>query len=230
MTDVTTSETVRLRPMRADARRNYDPPCRGRPSRLRRARQRGVDRGDRSYRRCRRGYALSALSPPHRPGRGCLPRRRRRTRGERRAASDRDRSREALARWLEAFVSYAAAKRTFLTELHEAFEKNPDLAVSSREKIGAATGRILAARTGCGRRQARHRSARAHAARRRDVHGKRRNREAEPRSAHVRPRRHPSPLTSANQTMRSSASPTTGSADGRGVSRRHPLIGAAHAG
>ena len=51
---------------------------------------------------------------------------------------------EALAQWLKAFVAYAAAKRTFLTELHEAFEKNPDLAVSSREKIGAMTGRLLA--------------------------------------------------------------------------------------
>ena len=51
---------------------------------------------------------------------------------------------EALTRWLEAFVAYAAAKRTFLTELHEAFGKIPDLAVSSRERIGAATGRLLA--------------------------------------------------------------------------------------
>lgn len=49
----------------------------------------------------------------------------------------------ALTRWLEAFVVYAGNKRTFLTELHEAFEKNPDLAVSSRERIGAATGRLL---------------------------------------------------------------------------------------
>jgi len=50
---------------------------------------------------------------------------------------------EALSSWLEAFVAYAAAKRTFLTELHEAFEKSPDLAPSSREKIGAATDRLL---------------------------------------------------------------------------------------
>ena len=49
----------------------------------------------------------------------------------------------ALVAWLKAFVRYAQAKRTFLTELHEAFEKNPDLAVSSREKIGATTGRVL---------------------------------------------------------------------------------------
>jgi AcrR family transcriptional regulator len=50
---------------------------------------------------------------------------------------------EALAGWLEAFVAYAAAKRTFLTELHEAFEKNPELAVRSRERIHAATGEVL---------------------------------------------------------------------------------------
>jgi AcrR family transcriptional regulator len=50
---------------------------------------------------------------------------------------------DALTTWLEAFVAYAAAKRTFLTELHEAFEKSPDLAVSSREKIAATTGRLL---------------------------------------------------------------------------------------
>jgi len=51
---------------------------------------------------------------------------------------------EALTQWLEAFVAYAAAKRTFLTELYEAFGKCPDLAVSSRERIGATTGRLLA--------------------------------------------------------------------------------------
>lgn len=51
---------------------------------------------------------------------------------------------EALKLWLEAFVAYAAAKRTFLTELHEAFGKSPDLAVSSRERIDASSGRLLA--------------------------------------------------------------------------------------
>ena len=33
------------------------------------------------------------------------------------------------SRWLEAFVRYASTKRTFLNELHEAFEKNPELRV-----------------------------------------------------------------------------------------------------
>jgi AcrR family transcriptional regulator len=51
---------------------------------------------------------------------------------------------EALVAWLEGFVRYAQAKRTFLTELHEAFEKSPDLAVSSREKIAGAVGTVLA--------------------------------------------------------------------------------------
>lgn len=50
---------------------------------------------------------------------------------------------DGLVGWLEAFVRYAQAKRTFLTELHEAFEKSPDLAVQSREKIAAAAGSVL---------------------------------------------------------------------------------------
>ena len=49
----------------------------------------------------------------------------------------------ALAGWLEGFVHYAQAKRAFLTELHEAFEKNPDLAIQSREKIAAAAAAVL---------------------------------------------------------------------------------------
>lgn len=49
----------------------------------------------------------------------------------------------ALVAWLEGFVRYAQAKRTFLTELHEAFEKNADLALSSREKIADAVGTVL---------------------------------------------------------------------------------------
>jgi AcrR family transcriptional regulator len=51
---------------------------------------------------------------------------------------------QALADWLQAFVRYAQAKRAMLTELHEAFEKDPDLALSLREKIGAAAGLVLA--------------------------------------------------------------------------------------
>jgi AcrR family transcriptional regulator len=50
---------------------------------------------------------------------------------------------QGLVDWLDAFVRYAQAKRTFLTELHEAFEKNPDLAGATREKIAAAAGTVL---------------------------------------------------------------------------------------
>jgi AcrR family transcriptional regulator len=50
---------------------------------------------------------------------------------------------EALVTWLDGFVRYAQAKRVFLTELHEAFEKNPDLAPASREKIRVAAGLVL---------------------------------------------------------------------------------------
>jgi AcrR family transcriptional regulator len=50
---------------------------------------------------------------------------------------------QALVEWLVGFVKYGQAKRVFLTELHEAFEKNPDLALSSREKIGTAVASVL---------------------------------------------------------------------------------------
>jgi AcrR family transcriptional regulator len=50
---------------------------------------------------------------------------------------------DGLVAWLEGFVRYAHAKRTFLTELHEAFEKSPDLALQSREKVAAAAGTVL---------------------------------------------------------------------------------------
>lgn len=62
---------------------------------------------------------------------------------------------DGLAAWLRAYVDYARAKRTFLTELHEAFEKNPDLKSASRERVTAACATVLeraqragAARTG----------------------------------------------------------------------------------
>jgi AcrR family transcriptional regulator len=44
----------------------------------------------------------------------------------------------AMVAYLEAFIRYAAGKRRFLSELHEAFEKNPDLRVESRERIDGA--------------------------------------------------------------------------------------------
>jgi AcrR family transcriptional regulator len=49
----------------------------------------------------------------------------------------------ALVAWLEAFVLYASGKRRFLNELHEAFEKNPDLRVGARERIENALSIVL---------------------------------------------------------------------------------------
>jgi AcrR family transcriptional regulator len=49
----------------------------------------------------------------------------------------------ALVAWLEAFVLYASGKRRFLNELHEAFEKNPDLRVAARERIESALSIVL---------------------------------------------------------------------------------------
>jgi len=50
---------------------------------------------------------------------------------------------EAVVAYLEAFVRYAQSKRNFLNELREAFEKNPDLRLDSRERIDAATDRVI---------------------------------------------------------------------------------------
>jgi AcrR family transcriptional regulator len=49
----------------------------------------------------------------------------------------------ALVAWLEAFVRYASSKRRFLSELHEAFEKNPELRIASRERIEGAVSIVL---------------------------------------------------------------------------------------
>jgi AcrR family transcriptional regulator len=48
-----------------------------------------------------------------------------------------------LSSWLEAFVAYAKTKRTFLNELHEAFERNPALRVELRERMMDALERVL---------------------------------------------------------------------------------------
>lgn len=49
----------------------------------------------------------------------------------------------ALEAWLLAYVDYGRTKRVFLNELHEAFEKNPDMKVASRDRITAAADRVL---------------------------------------------------------------------------------------
>jgi AcrR family transcriptional regulator len=50
---------------------------------------------------------------------------------------------DGLVQWLQAFVKYAQSKRVFLTELHEAFEKDPDFKLSSREKLATASDTVL---------------------------------------------------------------------------------------
>jgi AcrR family transcriptional regulator len=57
---------------------------------------------------------------------------------------------DALAAWLEAFVAYAESKRTFLSELHEAFEKDPALKVDSRNRIVIALSDVLVRAQGAG--------------------------------------------------------------------------------
>jgi AcrR family transcriptional regulator len=49
----------------------------------------------------------------------------------------------AVEAFLWAFARYAKTKRTFLNELHEAFEKNPDLRLRSRERIDLAMSLVL---------------------------------------------------------------------------------------
>ena len=49
----------------------------------------------------------------------------------------------AMVAWLEAFVRYAMGKKRFLNELHEAFEKNPELHSASRERIVGALSIVL---------------------------------------------------------------------------------------
>jgi AcrR family transcriptional regulator len=50
---------------------------------------------------------------------------------------------EGLAGWLEAYVRYAQSKKTLLSELQDAFSKNPQLKLDSRERIIAALSRVL---------------------------------------------------------------------------------------
>jgi len=50
---------------------------------------------------------------------------------------------EAVVAFLEAFVRYAQVKRTFLNELREAFEKNPQLRSQCRERIDHATNLVV---------------------------------------------------------------------------------------
>ncbi|MGH9030136.1 MAG: TetR/AcrR family transcriptional regulator [Acidimicrobiales bacterium] len=49
----------------------------------------------------------------------------------------------ALEAFLRAFVRYAQGKRTLLSELHEAFDKNPNLKLRSRERIDQAMDLVI---------------------------------------------------------------------------------------
>lgn len=49
-----------------------------------------------------------------------------------------------LVNWLEAYVRYSMSKKTLLNELHEAFAKNPQLKLGSREKVEQALSGVLA--------------------------------------------------------------------------------------
>ncbi len=50
---------------------------------------------------------------------------------------------QAVVAFLEAFVRYAQSKRTFLQELREAFDKNPELKLHSREVIDQAAELVV---------------------------------------------------------------------------------------
>lgn len=50
---------------------------------------------------------------------------------------------DALEGWLRAYVGYARAKRVFLTELAEAFEKQPGLKSATRDRIHTAARAVL---------------------------------------------------------------------------------------
>jgi hypothetical protein len=49
----------------------------------------------------------------------------------------------AVAAFFEAFVRYTRTKKTLLSELHQAFEKNPELKSQCRELINAAFDLVI---------------------------------------------------------------------------------------
>ena len=95
----------------------------------------------------------------------------------------------AMVSWLEAFVDYASTKRNFLTELHEAFEKAPELRVASRERIVGALEHRARPRTSRRSRAPGSRRSRSHAAARLHVHERHAHRGPERAAAPPDPRR-----------------------------------------
>lgn len=49
----------------------------------------------------------------------------------------------AMVAWLESFVRYTQTKRTLLTELREAFDKNPEMKLATRDRINTALDSVL---------------------------------------------------------------------------------------
>lgn len=50
---------------------------------------------------------------------------------------------DALSTWLDSFLRYSLGKRVFLTELRESFEKNPELRLSTRERVEQGFALVL---------------------------------------------------------------------------------------
>ena len=180
------------RPMRADARRNYE--------RLVTAAREvfASDGGGASMeaiakRGRRRGrHPLPALPEADRHRRGRLPQRRRRARPHGGDGGGRPRAVAGLVAWLEAFVRYAQGKRTFLNELHEAFEKNPELQADSRASASTDAMELVLGRAQRRRRRPhRRRRRRPDAAHRPDVHQRHAVRGPEPPAPGDDPRRAP---------------------------------------
>ena len=108
----------------------------------------------------------------------------------------------ALVAWLEAFVQYASTKRNFLSDLHEAFEKSPQLRIASRERIEGALSIVFDPRPAGGGRSSGSRRARCHAAPGFHVH----ERDAHERSKQATAGHDPRRAASANLAMNSSCS------------------------
>jgi len=125
------------RPMRADARRKLRTPGGGRQGGLR-TRCEAPDGGHCSPSGRRRGHALPPL-----PNRIDVVEAVYRTDVDNLVHTAEQVSTDlepwpAVVSFLEAFVRYAQGKRTFLNELHEAFEKNPDLKPAVLDRIRQA--------------------------------------------------------------------------------------------
>ncbi|GAA3819514.1 TetR/AcrR family transcriptional regulator [Cellulomonas soli] len=50
---------------------------------------------------------------------------------------------EALTEWLDAFVTFTQAKRTIFAEVIQSFERDPESAQRTRDRIDAAVGTVL---------------------------------------------------------------------------------------